>query len=86
MTQRMQDLASEIVRLQDELNRQVEARRDALGWRLEKGIVEFEHGVAIEQRRRRMGVVAFLARSPLFFILTAPVIYSMIVPLALVDA
>ncbi|MGO4872626.1 MAG: hypothetical protein ACLPGW_18815 [Roseiarcus sp.] len=86
MTLRMQELAGEIVRLQDELNREIEARREALGWRLEKGLVEFEHSVTIAHRRLRLGVAAFLAQSPMLFVLTAPVIYSLIVPLVLIDA
>jgi len=86
MTLRMQELAGEIVRLQGELDREIEARREALGWRFKKGIVEFEHGVTIEHRRLRMGVARFLAHSPILFILTAPVIYSMAIPLVLLDA
>lgn len=86
MTQRMQELASEIVRLQDELDREIESRRKALGWHLKRGIVEFEHGITIEHRRLRMGMATFLARSPIGAILTAPVIYSMFIPLLLIDA
>jgi hypothetical protein len=78
-------LANEIVRLQDELNRQIEARREALGWRLEKGFVEFEQSVTIAHRRLRLGVAAFLAQSPILYVLTAPAIYSLFVPLALID-
>ncbi len=85
MTQRMQDLAAEIVRLQAELDREIQSRRKLLGWRLKERMVEFEHGVTIEHRRLRMGVGRFLARSPLIFILTSPVIYSMIVPLMLLE-
>ncbi len=85
MTQRMQDLAAEIVRLQAELDREIQSRRKVLGWRLKERMVEFEHGVTIEHRRLRMGIGRFIARSPLMFILTAPVIYSMIVPFLLVD-
>jgi hypothetical protein len=82
----MQELVSEIVRLQGELDREIEARRKALGWRLKKGIVEFEHGITIEHRRLRMGVATFLARSSLGAILTAPVIYSMFIPMFVIDA
>ena len=86
MTLRMQELAGEIVRLQGELDREIETRRKALGWRLKKGLVEFEHGVTIEHRRLRMGVGAFMAQSPIGVILTGPVIYSLVVPLVLLDA
>jgi hypothetical protein len=85
MTQRMQDLAREIVRLQGELDREIESRRKALGWRLKEGLVQFEHGVTIEHRRLRMGIAAFLARSSIGSIVTAPVIYSVFLPLVLLD-
>jgi hypothetical protein len=85
MTQRIRDLASEIVRLQEELDREIQARHKALGWWLKEGIVEFEHGVTIEHRRMRMRITAFLARSSLSTIITAPVIYSVGIPLVLID-
>jgi hypothetical protein len=86
MTQRMHELASEIVRLQGELDREIDKRRKVLGWRVHARMVEFEHGVVAEHRRLRLSIATFLARSPLLAFVTAPVIYSMIVPLALLDA
>jgi hypothetical protein len=86
MTIRMQELAAEIVRLQGELDHEIEVRRKALGWQFKSRVGQFEHGVMIEQRRLRKGVGAFLARSSLLTVLTAPVIYAMLIPLALLDA
>ena len=86
MTDRMQELASEIVRLQGELDREIEARRKVLGWRLKERIVEFEHGIAIENRRLRTTISGFLNRSPIATIVTAPVIYSLIIPMIIIDA
>ena len=85
MTARMEELASEIVRLQTELDREIETRRRALGWSLKAHLVQFEHGLVAEQRRLRTGVAAFLAQSSLLTVVTAPVIYSMIVPLMILD-
>lgn len=85
MTKRMQALAGEIVRLQGELDREIERRRKVLGWRLKGRVVEFEHGVTIEHRRLRMGIATFLSRSSIGTVVTAPVIYSVIVPLLLLD-
>ncbi len=85
MTARMQELARQIVHLQGELDREIESRRKMLGWRLKEQVVEFEHGVMIEHRRLRMGVATFLARSAIGSVVTAPVIYSVIVPILLLD-
>jgi hypothetical protein len=74
MTARMEELAHEIVRLQTELDREIERRRKALGWSLKVHLVQFEEGVVAEQRRLRTGVAPFLARSSLPTILSAPII------------
>lgn len=85
MTQRMTELARSIVDLQAELDREIERRRRALGVRVHDRLVEFEQGLVIEQRRLRTGVRSFLARSSFGVIVSAPVIYSMILPLLLLD-
>lgn len=85
MTQRMQDIADQIVHLQGELDREIEARRKVLGVTLSAGLVGFEEGIVAEQRAVRMKVSRFLAESSFGATVTAPIIYSLIVPLLLVD-
>ena len=85
MTHQMEYLASEIVRLQGELDREIEARRRVLGVRLAEGLAGFEEGIVAEQRALRMKVTHFLAQSSFGAMVTAPVIYSLIIPLVLVD-
>lgn len=85
MTQRMHDLAHEIVRLQAELDREIESRRRALGVEIAGRIVGFEHGVLAAQRELRVSAARFVAESEFVSWLTAPVIYSLIVPLVVVD-
>ncbi len=85
MTQHMQDLIGEILRLQSELEAEIDKRREAFGWRLRERFVEFEDGIAAEHRRLRTSVRHFLAESSLASILTSPLIYSLIVPIALLD-
>ena len=82
---RVEQIAADIVRLQGELDREIVRRRRALGWHLHEGLVEFEHGVLLEHRRLRTSTAAFLASAPPATVLTAPVIYSLIIPLALMD-
>ncbi|HEY1735957.1 MAG TPA: hypothetical protein VGG12_04865 [Methylovirgula sp.] len=85
MTQRMHEIATEIVRLQSELDGEIEKKRKALGWRIRDDLVEFEHGIVEEHRRFRKNLRHFLAESPFYTTLSAPVIYSLIVPFALMD-
>lgn len=85
MTQRMKEIADEIVGLQAELDREIERRRRALGWTLSEKIGEFEMGVAAQHRRLRLNLVKFFGRTSPAVVLTAPVIYSLIIPLVLID-
>ena len=85
MTARMEKLAHEIVRLQAELDREIEHRRKAFGWAVKGRLVQFEQGLVAEQRALRTSVAHFLARSAIGSIVSAPVIYSMIIPLVLID-
>ncbi|MEO5867805.1 MAG: hypothetical protein ABIS14_03890 [Sphingomonas sp.] len=85
MTQRMQELAHEIVRLQGELDREIEQRRKALGVTIAEKLVGFEHGVLEQQRQFKLTATRLLAQSQLTTILVTPVIYSLILPLLLVD-
>lgn len=85
MTQRMKDLADQIVGLQAELDREIETRRKALGWELKEKIGEFEQGVAAQHRRLRLSLRRFFGRTSPAVVLTAPVIYSLIVPLVIID-
>jgi hypothetical protein len=85
MTGRMQDLIDEILRLQSELEAEIDQRREALGWRLRERFVEFEEGISAEHRRLKTSAARFLAESSLTSIFTAPVIYSLILPLVMID-
>lgn len=85
MTQRMQELAKEIVRLQTELDREIEDRRKNLGWQVRKRIIEFENGIVAEHRRLRTSATSFLRKSPILSAITAPINYSLVIPLLLLD-
>ncbi len=86
MTARMKELATEIVRLQAELDREIEQRRRALGWSIKQRMIRFEEGIVAQQRELRISVTRLLKQASPATIITAPIIYSMIVPLALLDA
>ena len=86
MTARLEALAAEIVRLQGELDREIEKQRTTLGWRLRAGLVEFEDGLVTQHRRFRQGMARFLGGASFGTVATAPVIYSLIIPLVLIDA
>ena len=71
--------------LQGEIEQEIEDRRQEFHYRLEKGRVVFEQGVAARHRLLRMKLLNFLHASKILAILTAPIIYSVIIPLVLLD-
>jgi hypothetical protein len=85
MPNRLQELADEILRLHAELDREIELRRKTLGWHVNQKFIEFEHGIMLEHRRLRKTVRRFIAQAPIGFLLSVPMIYSLIVPLVLMD-
>lgn len=74
-----------IGQLQDEIEQEIEQKRAEFRYTIEKKRVVFEQGVVAQHRLLRMKILRFLRESKILFILTAPVIYSVIIPLALLD-
>lgn len=65
--------------------RTVEARRAEFRKQLKKKRVMFEQHVIAQHRRVRTGLLRFLKSSPLVVVLTAPVVYTLVLPLAVRD-
>ncbi|MBS1164548.1 MAG: hypothetical protein H6R00_573 [Proteobacteria bacterium] len=86
MTQRLLSLSREIHRLQAELSREIEAEREKLSGHIKETIVDFEQDIVAGHKRLRVSIWRFLAGSSLGTALTAPVIYSLLIPLLVLDA
>jgi hypothetical protein len=72
--------------LEAEIDLLLEERRAQFRYRLERGRVRFEEEVKALQERHRMDLWAYLRDARLGHLLSAPVIYSVLVSLALLDA
>jgi len=79
------ELIAEIRRLQDEMETRWEALREQFHYTLEGRKVRFAAEVRRLHRRYRVGVLRYLGDTPPRHIVTAPLIYAMVVPLALLD-
>jgi len=86
MTSRIDDLLEHIARLERELEAEVDQRRARWRYRIEAGRIRFEHEVHLAHRRFKQSVPRFLRESSIPNLLTAPLIYSLVVPIALLDA
>jgi hypothetical protein len=85
MTPKADEILQRIRALEAELETELESRREALHVRFEHHRVRFEREILQRQRQFKLGLIEYLAQAELRNIVTAPVIYSMIVPLVALD-
>lgn len=78
-------LRQRIETLQDEIEQEIDRKRDEFRYRIEQRRVVFEHEVTERHRALRMKISKFLRTSKIPYILTAPLIYSLIIPFVLLD-
>jgi hypothetical protein len=80
------DLLDRIASLERQLETELSRVRARWRYHIEKGRVRFERDVRMAHRRLKQSIPRFLRKSRPLNLLTAPVIYSMVVPIALLDA
>ena len=85
MTSRIDRILHEIEALGEELEREIAERRKTFAYKLEGRRARFEAEARARHRALRVSLRAFLAQARLSHIVTAPVIYSLIVPFAVLD-
>jgi hypothetical protein len=85
MENEIDDLVRRLVRLEDELERKLEAQRDQFRYRVEEGRAVFEESVDRQHKLLKTSLVTFLKRSPLASLVVAPAVYGLIIPIALLD-
>jgi hypothetical protein len=78
-------LKQRIRALEDQIEAEVDARRARFRYRLEARRVVFEEGVRRRHAAQRPGLWSYIAGIRPLVALSAPVIYALIVPLALLD-
>ncbi|HUW28293.1 MAG TPA: hypothetical protein VMV97_06775 [Sulfuriferula sp.] len=85
MNTRIRQILDQITALEDELQTAAEEQQTRLHYQFKDKRISFEHAIREAHRKARMGIFHwFLTVRPLNY-LTAPIIYGMIVPLALFD-
>ncbi len=85
MPDRLTDLQARLAEIEAQLEQEWDRRRKAMHYRIERGRVVFEKGIRSAHRQARVGLWAFLKRTRFLVVLTAPVIYSGIIPFAVLD-
>ncbi len=89
MNQRISAILENIRRLEADLEKEIEeefeAARERLDYQIEQGKVRFKQSAINAHRELRKTLYRFLREATWPHILTAPIIYSLIVPLILLD-
>lgn len=85
MASQIAEIRARLNALQEALEQEIEDRRARFRYHLERGRVVFEEDMRRAHRAARENLGAFLARTRPMVVLTAPLIYGLIVPFALLD-
>src|SRR5580765_5795974 len=86
MASRIDGLLAHIAQLEREVEHELNRARERWRYRVDAGRIRFERDVQLAHKRWKQGIPKFIRESSPLNILTAPIIYSMIVPIALLDA
>ena len=79
------DLIAQIKALEIQVEDAISTRRAEFGYRIEQGRLAFEEEVVVQQRKLKSNLAHYIFGIPPLFIITLPFIYSLIVPIVLLD-
>jgi hypothetical protein len=85
MPSRIDDLRAHITQLEHNLEGELQTARERWRYRIDAGRVRFERDVHLAHARLKQSLPRFLRESTPLTVLSAPVIYSLIVPIGLLD-
>ena len=85
MTPRVERIVQRIREAESDLAPEVDEQQRRWNYRVYRGRVWFDHEVRIAHRRLRQSIPAFIRQGSLLSLLTAPITYSLFVPLVLLD-
>lgn len=85
MNDRLEHLLQRLAELQEQIETELSARRAQWRYRLENRRIVFEEGVREAHRAARVRLWEFLRHTRLSVVITAPLIYALILPFVLLD-
>ena len=81
----LDDLLERAARLEREIEHELNQSREHWRYRIERGKIRFEREVHAAHLRLRQSIPAYLRESNPWHVLIAPIIYSLVVPIAILD-
>ena len=85
MSPYMDRIVERLRHAEDDLRRDVEAQQQRWHYTVHRRRVRFDHELRDAHRRLKLGIAAYIRHGSVFSLLTAPLIYSLLLPLALLD-
>ena len=85
MNPKISELLDRIQQMELEIEQEMKRKRAELQADFEETRVRFEHEVLEQQRRFKTGILPYLLSANLWSVVTAPVIYSVLLPMLLLD-
>jgi len=85
MNEQIRQILSQIIELEDDLLKLIQEQQAEFNYRIEGTKVLFEKNIRKAQRRLKTGIFSFIRQSQPRNVVTAPFIYSIIVPLVILD-
>lgn len=85
MNPKINELIGRIRELEEEMQAELDRRRDEFQFRIENHRIRFEQDLLARQRRLKVGLLRYVSHASLASLVSAPIIYSLIVPIALAD-
>jgi hypothetical protein len=85
MNPKIAELLDRVRQIEEEIEQELRLRRTELRVDFEHRRIRFEQEVVAQHRRLKTGLLKYLRNAELRNVVTAPVIYSVIVPLLLLD-
>jgi len=85
MNERIRDLLAQMTTLEDELRTTLHEQEQRVAFRIKGKRIEFEQSVQQAHRRLKTGFFIWLVTNRPLNLITGPIIYSMIVPMLLLD-
>ena len=85
LNDRVRNLLNQINELEEELHQTLLSEQQELLYKIEGSKIKFEEQIRIAQRKLKTGTLKWLFTSEPRHLITAPIIYSMIFPIALLD-
>jgi hypothetical protein len=85
MNNRIKELIDQIKQLEADLSKEIHQHEDSMLFNLKGKKIEFEQGIKEAHRKLKTGVLQWLFGIRPINIITAPIIYGMIIPFILID-